>query len=78
MLYLSKHTHKATKDHSKAILHVLMYIVDTVNQGLVLKPNRKWDGSQSHKFIVSVRSDLDFAKEPKDRHLRQSLKTVQL
>jgi hypothetical protein len=34
--------------------------MDRVNQGLVLKPNRKWDGSQSHKFIISGRSDSDY------------------
>jgi hypothetical protein len=42
--------------------------LDTVEQRLVLKPNRKWDGSQSHKFVIGVRLDLDYAKEPKDRH----------
>ncbi len=37
---LSQHMLEATKDHYKAILHVLKYSVDTANQGLVLKPNR--------------------------------------
>ncbi len=41
--------------------------MDTVEQGLVLKPNRKWDGSQSHEFVISGRLDSDYAKEPKDR-----------
>ena len=49
------------------MLCVLKYSVDTVEQGLVLEPNRKWDGSQNHKFVISERSDLDYAKEPKDR-----------
>jgi hypothetical protein len=39
----------------------------TLPAKLVLKPNRKWDGSQSHKFIISGCSDSDYAKEPKDR-----------
>jgi hypothetical protein len=51
---LSRHMHEATKDHYKAMLHVLKDSVDTVNQGLVLKPNRKWDGSQNHKFIIML------------------------
>jgi hypothetical protein len=59
--------HEATKDHYKAMLCVLKYNVDTVNQGLVLKPKRKCDGSQNHKFIISGYLDLDFAKESKDR-----------
>ncbi len=38
--------HEATQEHYKAMLHVLKYSVDTVEQGLVLEPNKKWDGSQ--------------------------------
>jgi hypothetical protein len=50
------------------MLHVLKYSLDAVEQGLVLKPIRKWDGSQSQKIVTSGRSDLDNVKEPKDRH----------
>jgi hypothetical protein len=64
---LSCYMHKATQDHFKAMLRVLKYSVDTVEQGLVLKPNRKWDCSQNHKFVISGRLDLDYAKEPKYR-----------
>jgi hypothetical protein len=64
---LSHHMHKATQEHYKAMLCVLKYSVDTVEQGLVLEPNRKWDGSQHHKFVMSGRLDLDYTKEPKDR-----------
>ncbi len=49
------------------MLCILKYSLDTVEQGLVLKPNRKWDGSQNHKFVISGGLDLDYAKEPKDR-----------
>jgi hypothetical protein len=42
---LSRHMHMATQDHYKAMLCVLKYSKDTVEQGLVLRPNRKWDGS---------------------------------
>jgi hypothetical protein len=65
---LSCHMHKATQNHFKAMLHILKFSLDTVEQGLVHEPNRKWDGSQSHKFVISGRSDSDYAKEPKDRH----------
>ncbi len=64
---LSCHMHKAMQDHFKAMLHELYYSLDTVDQGLVLKPNRKWDSSQSHKFVISGCSDLDYAMESKDR-----------
>jgi hypothetical protein len=60
--------HKVMQDCCKAMLHVLKYSVDTAEQGLVLKPNRKWDGSQNHEFIISGCLDLDYAKELKDRH----------
>jgi hypothetical protein len=42
---LSRHMHKATQEHYKAMLLVLKCSVDTLKQGLVLEPNRKWDGS---------------------------------
>jgi hypothetical protein len=38
---LSCHMHVAAHDHYKAMLHVLKYSVDTVEQGVVIKPNRK-------------------------------------
>jgi hypothetical protein len=41
----SCHMHKATQDHYKAMLRVLKYSLDTAEQGLVIKPNRKWEGS---------------------------------
>ncbi len=64
---LYRHMHEATKDHYTAMLHVLKYSVDMVNQGLVLKLNRKWDGSKNHEYIISGYLDLNYAKEPKDR-----------
>jgi hypothetical protein len=53
---LSCHMHKATQDHFKAMLRILKYSLDTVEQGLDLKLNRKRDGSQSHKFVISGHS----------------------
>ncbi len=49
------------------MLHALKYSVDTADQGLMLKPNRKWDRSQNHEFVISGCSDSDCAKEPKDK-----------
>jgi hypothetical protein len=64
---LSCNMHEATQDHYKAMLHVLKYSLDYVDQRLVLKPKRKWDSSRSHKFVISGRLNSDYAKEPKDR-----------
>jgi hypothetical protein len=59
---LSCHMHEAMQDHFKAMLRILKYSLDTVEQGLVLKRNRKWDSSQSHQFVMSRRSDLDLCQ----------------
>ncbi len=63
---LSCHMHEATKDHYKAMLHVLKYSVDTADQSLVLKLNRKWDGNQNHKFVICGRLDSEYANESKN------------
>jgi hypothetical protein len=47
---LSCQMHKATQDHFKAMLHILKHILYTVEEGLVLKPNRKL-GLQSKSQI---------------------------
>ncbi len=47
MQYSKPKTYNAVRDlschmdHSKAMLHVLKYSLDSVDQGLVIKPNRK-------------------------------------
>jgi hypothetical protein len=64
---LSCHMHKATQDHYKAMLCALKYSLDYVDRGLVIEPNRKWDGNRCHKFVISRRSDLNYAKEPNNR-----------
>ncbi len=64
---LSRHMHEATQDHYQAMLCVLKYSLDYGDQGLEIKPNRKWEGSWSHEFIISGRSDSDYAKEPNNR-----------
>ncbi len=42
---LSCHMQEATQDHYKAMLCPIKYSLDSIDQGLVLKPNRKWDSS---------------------------------
>jgi hypothetical protein len=64
---LSCHMRETTQDHYKAMLRVLKCSLDYGDQGLVIKPNRKWDDSHSHKFVISGHSNSDFAKEPNNR-----------
>jgi len=34
---------------------------------MVLNPTRKWDGNKEHEFIISGRSDSDYAKDTQTR-----------
>jgi len=49
---------------------MMKYVDDTSDRGLVLNPTRKWDGNKEHKFIISGRSDSDYAK---DTQMRKSI-----
>ncbi len=40
---------------------------DTGDRGLVLNSMQKWDGSKDHNFIISRRSDSDYAKDTQTR-----------
>ncbi len=46
------------------MLRCMKYCVDRPNCGLVLQPDVIWDGNLKTPFIVSGRSDSDYAKEP--------------
>ena len=61
---LARHMTKAGEEHFVAMLRVMKYCVCTANRGLVLAPVGTWDGHpNSIEFIVSGRSDSDYAKE---------------
>jgi hypothetical protein len=45
----------------------MKYCVGTPNRGLLLKPNAKWDEDPNFEFVVSGRSDSDYAKDPERR-----------
>jgi hypothetical protein len=53
----------ATPAHMKAMIRVMKYCVGTPFRGWTLKPVRTWDGSPKHKFVISVVSDSDYAKD---------------
>jgi hypothetical protein len=45
------------------MLRLMKYVDDTSDRGMVLNPTRKWDGNKEHEFIISDRSDSDYAKD---------------
>ena len=51
----------------KGLLHLIKYVVTTKNRGLVIKPNRIWNGYKEFKFKISGRSDSDYAVNTDDR-----------
>lgn len=53
--------------HEKALTRLAQYCVCTPNRGLVLRPDRMWDGSINHKFRIHGRSDSDYAANTDDR-----------
>lgn len=50
-----------------ANVKAMMICVDTMDQGLILTPNAKWDGSQEFEFEITGKSDSDYAKEAEKR-----------
>jgi hypothetical protein len=60
---LARHMTKATQVHFDAMLRLMKYVDDTSDRGMVLNPTRKWDGNKEHEFIISDRSDSDYAKD---------------
>ncbi len=40
-----------------------MSVTHTKERGLTLNPTRKWDGGKDHEFVISRRSNSDYAKD---------------
>ena len=49
--------------HMKAMKRVMSYIIATLEQGLLLKPNAEWDGNLEFEFEMSGQSNSDYAKD---------------
>jgi hypothetical protein len=64
---LSRFVSNPTEAHKKAMLRVMKYCVETPNRGLLLKPNKKWNGNPEFEFVVTGRADSDYAKDPDRR-----------
>jgi hypothetical protein len=64
---LAWHMTSAMQVHMDAMLRLMKYVDDTRDRGLVLNPMQKWDGSKDHEFIISRRSDSDYANNTQTR-----------
>jgi hypothetical protein len=64
---LSRFGAKPTKAHYKELHRCMKYCVDTKNKGLMLKPNKKWNGSKDFEFEITGDSDSNFATCPETR-----------
>ena len=58
----ARHMTQASEKHMKAALRIMKYCVSRPNRGLVLAPTDRWNGSDDFEFVVSGRSDSDYAK----------------
>ena len=64
---LSRFGAKPTKAHLKELLRCMKYCMDTKEKGLMLKPNKKWNGSKDFEFEITGDSDSNFATCPETR-----------
>ena len=53
--------------HKKVIAMVMKYVIGMPECGLALKPNAVWDRTKDFEFVVSGRSDSEYAKFPDTR-----------
>lgn len=58
---------KPQEIHMPALTRLAHYMVSTPERGLVLHPNRTWDGSKDFKFQIVARSDSNYASNTDDR-----------
>jgi hypothetical protein len=62
---LTRHMSKATGHHITAMHRVMKYVLSTRNQGLFIKPNCSWDGTdKTFEFVIKGQADSDWAKAP--------------
>ena len=63
----ARHMSDPHPPHQKALDHLMKYVVGTKDRGLVLSPNRIWDGDRNFEFRIHGRSDSDYATNKDDR-----------
>ena len=60
------HMSKPYPPHQKALDHLMKYVIGTKNRGLVLSPNRIWNGKKEFEFCIHRRSDSDYVTNKDD------------
>ena len=66
---LAKMMGEGNNEASKAMHRRMEHCVGTPNRGVTLRPEGSWDGTNDYKFIISGRSNSDYAKDPDTRKL---------
>ena len=65
---LSRMGGRAAKAHMKNMKRVMKYIIDTPNRGYTMFiKGKKWLGDPNYEFVITGRSDSDYAKDPETR-----------
>jgi hypothetical protein len=65
---LSRFSSEATVEHEGQMFQTMKYLVGTPNRGVVMKPDRSWDGGdRDFKFRISGKSDSTYSTDPDGR-----------
>jgi hypothetical protein len=64
---LSRYMPGASLAYVKAMHRTMKYCVGSPECGLLLKPIGEWDGNPSYEFVITGRSDSDYAKDTDTR-----------
>jgi hypothetical protein len=64
---LSRYMSGASLAHVKAMHRTMKYCVGKPERGLLLRPEGEWDGDPSFEFVITGRSDSDYAKDTDTR-----------
>jgi hypothetical protein len=64
---LARHMGTGNSEHIKAMKRCMSYMLQTPERGLVLKPGVKWDGDREREFVITGRSDANYASCPDTR-----------
>jgi hypothetical protein len=64
---LSRYMSGASMAHVKAMHRTMKYCIGTASRGLLLKPTEEWDGDPAYEFVITGRSDSDYAKDTDTR-----------
>ena len=64
---LAKMMGQGNNEAIKAMHRCIEHCMGTPTYGVTLQPQGIWDGTKDYNFVISGRSDLDYAKGPGTR-----------